>query len=208
MKKAEEYLKYISDKIHHSIVATVDDEGLPVTSAIDMMDSDRNSLYFLTAKGKGFYHRLKARPFIALTGVKGNDTMSSVAISIRGKTEEAGECVLKRLIEANPYMFEIYPTEESRKALSSFRIYEGSGEYFDLSSKPIERKSFSFGKRNESMEFFITDGCTGCRKCIEVCPQSCINADTIPFTINSEHCLLCGNCISFCPENAVVRRVR
>jgi uncharacterized pyridoxamine 5'-phosphate oxidase family protein len=47
------------------IVATVDDDGLPVTSAIDMMDADEGGFYFLTAKGKGFYDRLKKREFLA-----------------------------------------------------------------------------------------------------------------------------------------------
>ena len=51
--EAKDYLAYIVNEIHTTIVATVDDEGLPVTAAIDMMDSDDNSLYFLTAKGKG-----------------------------------------------------------------------------------------------------------------------------------------------------------
>ena len=62
--EAKDYLHYISDVIHRTIVATVDDEGLPVTAAIDMMDSDENGLYFLTAKGKGFYDRFYA-------GIKG-----------------------------------------------------------------------------------------------------------------------------------------
>ena len=48
---AKDYLDYIVNEIHRTIVATVDDEGLPVTAAIDMMDSDETSLYFLTAKG-------------------------------------------------------------------------------------------------------------------------------------------------------------
>ena len=56
--EAKDYLAYIVTEIHTTIVATVDDEGLPVTAAIDMMDSDENGLYFLTAKGKGFYDRL------------------------------------------------------------------------------------------------------------------------------------------------------
>lgn len=30
------------------------------------------------------------------------------------------------------------------KALTVFQIYEGSGEWFDLSKKPIERASFTF----------------------------------------------------------------
>ena len=88
--ETKEYLDIIANEIHRTIVATVDDEGLPVTAAIDMMDSDENSLYFLTAKGKGFYDRLKKREFLALTAMKGEDTMSSVAVSIRGKVRELG----------------------------------------------------------------------------------------------------------------------
>lgn len=58
---AEEYLSYIVNEIHTTVVATVDDNGLPVTAAIDMMDDDGHGLYFLTAKGKGFYDRLMKR---------------------------------------------------------------------------------------------------------------------------------------------------
>lgn len=56
---ASKYLKYIVDEIHTTVVATMDDNELPVTSAMDMMDWDENVLYFLTAKDKGFYDRLK-----------------------------------------------------------------------------------------------------------------------------------------------------
>ena len=70
---AADYLKYIVNEIHRTIVATVDDEGLPVTCAIDMMDCDENSLYFLTAKGKAFYDRLKKREYFAFTAMKGED---------------------------------------------------------------------------------------------------------------------------------------
>ena len=134
--KTKEYLSYIADVIHTTIVATVDDEGLPVTAAIDMMDSDESSLYFLTAKGKGFYDRLKKREFLALTAMKGEDTMSSVAVSIRGKVRELGPEPLERLFARNPYMLEIYPTAASRSALTVFQIYEGTGEWFALSAPP------------------------------------------------------------------------
>lgn len=50
----KDYLEYIVKDIHTTVVATADDEGLPVTAAIDMMDADEANLYFLTAKGKGF----------------------------------------------------------------------------------------------------------------------------------------------------------
>ena len=97
--EAKDYLAYIVNEIHTTIVATVDDEGLPVTAAIDMMDSDDNSLYFLTAKGKGFYDRLKKRGFLALTAIKGQDTMSSVAVSVHGKVRELGYELIPALFE-------------------------------------------------------------------------------------------------------------
>lgn len=80
--QTKDFFSYIVNEIHTVIVATVDDDGLPVTAAIDMMDTDDEGLYFLTAKGKGFYDRLKNENFIAFTGIKGEDTLSIVAISI------------------------------------------------------------------------------------------------------------------------------
>ena len=201
------YLNYIVKEIHTTVVATVDDEGLPVTAAIDMMDSDGNSLYFLTAKGKSFYDRLVGRGFIAMTAVKGQDTMSSVAVSVRGKVRELDYEKIPELFEKNPYMREIYPTEGSMQALTVFQIYEGSGEWFDLSKNPIERASFTFGGAEKKAEgYFITDACVGCGNCAAVCPQNCINSDNVPFTIEQAHCLRCGNCFEACPTGAVEKR--
>ena len=45
-----EYFSFIVDEIHSTVIATVDDNDLPVTCAIDIMDFDENGLYFLTAK--------------------------------------------------------------------------------------------------------------------------------------------------------------
>ena len=202
-----DYLAYISKVIHRTIVATVDDDGLPVTAAIDMMDSDENSLYFLTAKGKSFYDRLKKRQFLALTAMKGEDTLSSVAVSVRGKVRELGYGKIPELFGKNPYMHQIYPTEESMKALTVFQIYEGTGEWFDLSKKPIERASFVFGSAEEKAEgYFITDACIGCGNCLPVCPQNCIISERQPYVIVQEHCLHCGNCLTSCPEEAVKKR--
>ena len=205
--QTKDYLAYLVNEIHTCIVATVDDDGLPVTAAIDMMDCDDNSLYFLTAKGKGFYDRLTKRRYIALTGIKGEDTMTSVAVSVRGKVREIGYDLIPKLIDKNPYMKEIYPTEESRQALTAFQIYEGSGEWFDLSKKPIERASFTFGEAECKKEgYFITDACIGCETCGTVCPQSCIDFSNNPAVIEQEHCLRCGNCAEVCPASAVEKR--
>lgn len=204
---AKDYLQLISDEIHTTIVATVDDKGLPVTAAIDMMMSDESGLYFLTARGKSFYERLTKRGYLALTALKGEDTMHSLAISLRGKVRELGPELLPVLFEKNLYMAEIYPTEASREALTVFQIYEGSGEYFDLSKRPIERASFSFGGAESKAEgYTITDACIGCGSCVAVCPQSCITGGEPPFMIRQEHCLHCGNCLRACPVGAVIRK--
>ena len=64
-----EVLKYLQQEIHTTVAVTTDSDGLPVTCAIDMMDADETGLYFLTAKGKGFYTRLKEKGYLALTGI-------------------------------------------------------------------------------------------------------------------------------------------
>ncbi|MCD7773601.1 MAG: 4Fe-4S binding protein [Ruminococcus sp.] len=200
-------LTYLEKEIHSVVVATVDDNGLPITCAIDIMDSDEDGLYFLTAKGKSFCERLKKREYISLTGMKGKDTLSCIAVSVRGRVRETDSARLERLILKNPYMKEIYPTEASRQALVVFQLYEGSGEWFDLSKKPIERSYFTIGSYKEKEQGYeITNECIGCRTCEAVCPQGCIDFNTTPAVILQENCLRCGNCFEACPQKAVVKR--
>ncbi len=204
---ANDYLRFIVEQIHSTVAATVDKGGLPVTCVIDMMYADEDGLYFLTAKGKDFYRRLKDNGYIALSGIKGESSMSCAALSIRGKVREIGADMLPVLLEKNPYMLEIYPTDESRNALTVFRIYEGVGEWFDLSKKPIERDSFSFGgAENAANGYFVTDSCIGCGKCLKNCPQRCIDFSAGRAIIEQNHCLHCGNCLAVCPVGAVEKR--
>lgn len=202
MEKTEIF-GFLQKQIHTVIIATNDENGQPVTCAIDLMDYDENGLYFLTAKGKQFYRRLKSNGYLSLTGLKGESTMSCLAVSVRGKVKEIGADRLQRLLDKNPYMYEIYPTEQSRSALTVFCLYEGSGEWFDLSKKPIECFTFSFGGiLAETNRYFITDQCIGCGKCLSVCPQNCIHLN-VRATIRQEHCLHCGNCFEICPVKAI-----
>ena len=43
MPKYNNYFRFLVEEIHTTIVATVDDDGLPVTAAIDMMDYDKKA---------------------------------------------------------------------------------------------------------------------------------------------------------------------
>lgn len=204
---AESIFEFLQNEIHTVVAATADENGLPVTCAIDIMDSDESGLYFLTAEGKNFYKRLKNSGYIALTGIKGESTMTRKAVSVSGRVKEMPRETLLNLIEKNPYMKEIYPTEESRKALTAFKLFSGTGEWFDLSKKPIERITFSFGDvQNNADGYYITGKCTGCGSCKTVCPQNCIDLSSIPAVIRQNNCLRCGNCIKACPERAIEKR--
>lgn len=199
-----EILNMLQADIHSTVFATVDEQGLPQTCVIDLMLADQEGLYFLTAKGKSFYDRLTARPFVALSGFTGSDTLSSVAISLRGKVRSIGRARLEEIFEKNPYMAAIYPTEKSRKALEVFQIYEGEGEYFDLRQQPPYRQSFAFGGASIHPTGYHINGekCIGCQGCRSVCPAGCI-ANTIPRAIDPAHCLHCGSCFRICPVKAV-----
>jgi NAD-dependent dihydropyrimidine dehydrogenase PreA subunit len=234
-RTAADYLAFVADDIKMTVVATVDDEGRPVTAAVDMMDADEQGILFLTARGKSLYRRLRARGYLSLTGLVGPSTMESVAVSLAGEVREEGPELLPSLFAKNPFMYDIYPSEESRRALTTFRVWRGSGEWFDLSRHPIERASFAWGQGAESgaettrhEPYVIGDACIGCGTCVAACPQACIervDADPgvsaagergaasghpsgrPPYRIVQRSCLHCGRCYEVCPVHAVICRL-
>lgn len=145
----EEYLSMLCEEFRSVVVATVDEDGLPVTAGIDIMMSDENSAYFLTGRKTGFYRRLRARGALSLTGMKGPDPLHTVTLTVRGKVRELGPELLPLLFEKNLFMQKLYPTEESRSGLTVFQIFEGTGEYVDLSRRPFFKERFRFGPAEE-----------------------------------------------------------
>lgn len=140
--KIEDYLQFLNEEIHSTVFSTVDDDGKPMSRVIDIMLVKENKLYFLTATTKPFYIQLLEKPYVSITGMKGEDSMSSVSITVNGEVREVGTKYLDEIFDKNAYMNEIYETEESKKILRVFEVYKGTVSVFDLGTKPIYQNSF------------------------------------------------------------------
>lgn len=206
--KTSVYLKILVEDIHSTVVATIDKNGRPVTRCIDMMLCDEDGVYFLTAKGKNFYAELMSQKYISLSAVQGKR-----CISLAGKVRNIGKEKLDEIFEKNPYMKKIYPGD-TREALEVFKIYEAEGNFFDISNPGhIERGFFTVGKTEEIKSgYFVNENCAGCKKCVSVCPQKCIefSSDSKNFApkakIAQNRCLHCGRCFEVCPVHAIIKK--
>ncbi len=206
------YLQLLVEDIHSTIVSTIGEDGHPQVRAADMMLWDEGGVYFLTAEGKAFYRQLIEQGFLALAGVK-----DGRAVSLRGKVRCIGQDRLDDIFAAAPYMREIYP-EGKRGTLRVFVIYEATGEYFDTSDPShVVRDDVVIGGAGGdagtgaaggtvggAKTYHVTDGCTGCGACLDVCPQSCIDVSGVPAVVDQHRCLHCGACVHACPVGAIV----
>lgn len=215
--ETKDYLDILKNKIHSTIIATIDSEGKPVTRVIDIMLVDHNTFYFLTAKGKDFYEQLMKQKYISLSAYYGGETYDKKeasihmkSITIKAYVKNIGTNKLDEIFKENPYMNEIYPSDETKMALTVFCAENGVGEFFDLTTKPITRNFFYLGSNSQfeiknKRGYFINENCVCCDACIRVCPQSCIEKATF-YRIIQENCIHCGNCLKVCNFDAVVRR--
>lgn len=118
-----DYLKTLVQEIHSVVVATVDEAKNPHTSVMDMMLEDGQTVYFLTASFKSLFKRLKDDGHVSVNGMtQGNGTRERKSIALTGQVEHIGKEKLEDLPAANPYMYDIYPTEEGRSFLEVFRF--------------------------------------------------------------------------------------
>lgn len=175
------------------------ENGKPYARIIDVMLVEDNKLYFLTGRGKSFYHQITATPEIAICGM----TPEYLTVRVWGKIKPVERLWVDRIFEANPMMNDLYPGEK-RDILDAFCLYEGEGEIFDLSITPPRREAFtlSAGKPTPA-GFLITDACQACGICAEACPVGAIVEGDI-YRIRPEICLHCGRCYEHCPCDAII----
>ncbi|MCD7917653.1 MAG: 4Fe-4S binding protein [Clostridiales bacterium] len=197
-----DYLKLLVEELHSATVATIGPDGHPQTRTIDMMLWDETGVYFLTAKGKAFYTQLMEQKYIALSATK-----DKKSVSLRGKVQNIGGEKLDEIFEKNPYMQAIYPGDTC-SALEVFRLYEASGEYFDISDPAhVARDSIVIGQPEAAVSgYFVGNACISCKLCYAVCPQKCIDISVTPVVIGQRRCLHCGRCAEICPKQTIEKR--
>lgn len=183
-------------------MATVDENGAPQVRIIDLMLNENDTLYFCTARGKDFYRQLMRTGRVAMTAM--NDHWQTVRLSGRVKRLDDQTYWIDRIFDANAPIANLYKGDR-RYVLEAFCLATADVEFFDLSTEPIDRASFSLGGAFIAAKgFHITDACIGCGQCAGVCPQSCITPGT-PYAIDPDHCLHCGLCAETCPAGAIER---
>ncbi len=53
------------------------------------------------------------------------------------------------------------------------------------------------------MAYKITDTCTACGSCKEVCPAEAIKEGDKKYTIDADTCIDCAACVDTCPVKAI-----
>jgi uncharacterized pyridoxamine 5'-phosphate oxidase family protein len=193
-KKALKLLREIK-----SVTFATVNNGEPAARIIDVMLVKEDGLYFLTARGKSFYHQLKATPKVAICGMNTNYVTARIVGGIQFCDSRN---IIDEIFEHNPMMNDLYP-DEKRDILEGFHLYRGKGEIFDLSVEPPSRERFTFGGETVNPAGYrITSECTACGLCLDACPVEVISEGDV-YRIDGGHCLECGRCAEVCPEDAI-----
>lgn len=179
-------------------IATVDASGKPQVRCISAAHYDEESFWFLTARGKAFYHELTTdghMQIMVYTRFKEMIRISAVAKRLPDSQQEACRATIWA---EQPYMENVYPNG-TREILEAFEVRDMQIEYFNLGTHPIDRFYYTLGDAEPLVKgYHIGDECIECGICAEGCPQGAIQEGS-PFVIDQSHCLQCGRCYENCP---------
>lgn len=184
---------------------------------------DEEGFYFRTTKAKSFYRQLISNNTVSVCGMypdtkvkydKEGHAFFTPGYSIRmnGDVREVNNDTVFNKAENNP-LFNTAALDISKyKSTKVFCIYMGRGEIFDFDfenekrDEKLIRIPFNFGGMDpELTKIKISDICTACGKCYEVCTFNAIIIGS-PFSIISEKCDLCGSCFIVCPVKAITMK--
>ena len=184
---------------------------------------DDGGLYFLTMTPKPFYRQLAGSGKLAVCGIfpsgaafgKDENGMPLMqpgfTLRITGDVRQISREEFGAKADSNAVGFKFALYDVSRyPAMRPFCLYRGKGEIFDYDFEmqnrdhKLYRTRFAFGgEKYNRAGCRITEACTGCGACLEVCTFKAITAGN-PYMIIGERCDECGSCILACPEEAII----
>ena len=184
--------------------ATVDQNRLPQVRCISAVHYEENSFWFMTARGKEFYHQLIEDGHVQILVYTRFKEMIRVSAVAKRLPDEVQEGCRNTIWEEQPYMENVYPNG-TREILEAFEIKDMQIEYFNLGTHPIDRYYYTVGNAEPIVKgYHISDACIQCGTCEEGCPQNAIDEGE-PSVIHQDHCLQCGRCCENCPVQAIER---
>lgn len=220
MEIKEIYEKF--DKIGCASFSTIN--GSEVESRIaHFFAYDEEGLYFRTMDTKPFYRQLKEGKTVSVCGMYPSAEVihdehnlpsfhPGYTMRVTGdvreltmeemKTKAAGD----RNFNVAVYDVDKYP------ATKIFVLFRARGECYDYDyakerrDHKLERERFAFGGMEaEPAGLLITDKCTACGLCAEICSFDAILPGS-PYSIRGNRCDECGNCFLNCPADAIVSK--
>lgn len=95
-------------------------------------------------------------------------------------------------------------TAESMIVLSHFKCHEVAGFGGAIKNLAMGCASAAGKQAQHNARPLITKAvCTGCGKCLTVCPKSAIKLKNNKFSISKPECIGCFECMTVCPEKAI-----
>lgn len=145
---ANDFLKVIVNSFQTMIFATIDNENHARSNAADIELLEDGKLIFSTIVGGIFYNRLKKHPYISITGLRGTETMNSVALTVNGKVEEINHSYIEKIYSAHPEMEEIEDADSAskRNTLRPFAITPSEISVYDLRQNPVFIRKIDLNK--------------------------------------------------------------
>lgn len=141
----DEFLSLIVDSFQSVVFGTVDQNGDPFTNVADIELKIEDKLLFSTTYQKAFYQRLINHPRISITALKGDETLSSVGLTLNGIAQETNQKYLDEIFKKHPEMNQISANYSERKEiLRVFAITPINASIYDLRQQPIFQKAYKF----------------------------------------------------------------
>lgn len=142
----------------------------------------------ITASEHGFDVSRLGVPFISADGLFGT---SEVAVKIDGKLN-------KQVFIASDIVM-----AQSLLSIAHFTGHEATCAAATLKTLGMGCASRKGKMRqHSSIKPYISDNCTGCEQCIELCPVHAISMQESKAHIDPEECIGCGECVAVCRFDA------